>query len=118
VVVAAIEDKTVVDSPKHMARGEFNYDDGQRFFRVGVNYMSRRFYSYTNDASVPERVIVDASLGYRFTDKIEIQMNVTNLFDKKYVGTIGSGGFSNSGDAQTLLVGAPQQFFATLKAGF
>lgn len=117
-VIAAIEDKTVVDSPKHMARGEFNYDDGQRFFRVGVNYMSRRFYSYTNDASVPERVIVDASLGYRFTDKIEIQMNVTNLFDKKYVGTIGSGGFGNSGDAQTLLVGAPQQFFATVKAGF
>ncbi|MEC3951330.1 TonB-dependent receptor [Sphingobium sp. HWE2-09] len=118
VVVAAIEDKTVVDSPKHMARGEFNYDDGQRFFRVGLNYMSRRFYSYTNDASVPGRLLVDASLGYRFTDKIEIQMNVTNLFDKKYVGTIGSGGFSNSGDAQTLLVGAPQQFFATLKAGF
>ncbi|MBJ7443786.1 MAG: TonB-dependent receptor [Sphingobium sp.] len=118
VVVAAIKDKTVVDSPKHMARGEFNYDDGQRFFRVGLNYMSRRYYSYTNDASVPGRLIVDASLGYRFTDKLEVQFNATNLFDKRYVGTIGSGGFGNSGDAQTLLVGAPQQFFATLKAGF
>lgn len=118
VLVAAIKDKTVVDSPEHMARGEFNYDDGQRFFRVGLNYMSRRYYSYTNDASVPGRLIVDASLGYRFTDKVEVQFNATNLFDKRYVGTIGSGGFGNSGDAQTLLVGAPQQFFATLKAGF
>ena len=118
VVVAAIEGKTVVDSPKHMARGELNYDDDKRFFRVGLNYMSRRFYSYTNDASVPGRLIVDASLGYRFTDKIEVQLNATNLFDKRYVGTIGSGGFGNSGDAQTLLVGAPQQFFATVKAGF
>ncbi|HAF41805.1 MAG TPA: TonB-dependent receptor [Sphingobium sp.] len=117
-LVAAIKDKTVVDSPKHMARGELNYDDGQRFFRVGLNYMSRRYYSYTNDASVPGRLIVDASLGYRFTDKVEIQLNATNLFDKRYVGTIGSGGFGNSGDAQTLLVGAPQQFFATLKTGF
>lgn len=117
-LVAAIKDKTVVDSPKHMARGELNYDDGQRFFRVGVNYMSRRYYSYTNDVSVPGRVLVDASVGYRFTDKIEVQLNATNLFDKRYVGTIGSGGFGNSGDAQTLLVGAPQQFFATLKAGF
>lgn len=117
-LVAATDGKTVVDSPKHMARGEFNYDDGKRFFRVGGNYMSRRYYSYTNDASVPGRFIVDASLGYRFTDKVEVQMNVTNLFDKRYIGTIGSGGFSNSGDAQTLLVGAPQQFFATLKAGF
>ncbi|EXS69232.1 TonB-dependent receptor [Sphingobium sp. Ant17] len=117
-VVAAIEGKTVVDSPEHMARGEFNYDDDKRFFRVGLNYMSRRYYSYTNDASVPGRLIVDASLGYRFTDKVEVQFNATNLFDKRYVGTIGSGGFGNSGDAQTLLVGAPQQFFATVKAGF
>ena len=117
-LVAAIKDKTVVDSPEHMARGEFNYDDGRAFGRVGINYMSRRYYSYTNDASVPGRVIVDASIGYRLTDRIEVQLNATNLFDKKYVGTIGSGGFGNSGDAQTLLVGAPQQFFATLKTGF
>jgi iron complex outermembrane receptor protein len=105
-------------APSIWLRGEFNFDDGQRFFRVGLNYMSRRYYSYTNDASVPGRLIVDASLGYRFTDKVEVQLNATNLFDKRYVGTIGSGGFGNSGDAQTLLVGAPQQFFATLKAGF
>ncbi len=117
-LVAAIKDKTVVDSPKHMLRGEANYDQGPIFGRIGVNYMSRRYYSYTNDASVPSRVIVDASIGYRFTDKIELQLNATNLFDKKYVGTIGSGGFGNSGDAQTLLVGAPQQFFITAKAGF
>ncbi|MBH1992685.1 MAG: TonB-dependent receptor [Sphingomonadaceae bacterium] len=117
-LVAAIKGKTVVDSPKHMLRGELNYDQGPIFGRIGANYMSRRYFTYTNDQSVPSRVIVDASVGYRFTDKIEIQLNATNLFDKKYVGTIGSGGFGNSGDAQTLLVGAPQQFFATLKAGF
>ncbi|MBZ9647458.1 TonB-dependent receptor [Sphingobium sp. 3R8] len=117
-LVAAIKDKTVVDSPKHMLRGEVNYDQGPIFGRIGANYMSRRYYSYTNDVSVPGRLIVDASLGYRFTDKIELQLNATNLFDKKYVGTIGSGGFGNSGDAQTLLVGAPQQFFITAKAGF
>jgi iron complex outermembrane receptor protein len=34
------------------------------------------------------------------------------------VSTIGSNGFGNSGDNQTLLAGAPQQFFVTLKAGF
>ena len=117
-LVAAIKGKTVVDSPKHMARGELNFDDGKRIARVGVNYMSRRFYSYTNDASVPGRVLVDATIGYRFTDRIEVQLNATNLLDKRYVSTIGSGGYGNSGDAQTLLVGAPQQFFATLKTGF
>ena len=117
-LVAAIKGKTVVDAPKHMLRGEVNYDSDSFFGRIGANYMSRRYYTYTNDQSVPGRVIVDATLGYRFTDKIELQLNATNLFDKKYVSTIGSGGFGNSGDRQTLLVGAPQQVFATIKAGF
>lgn len=118
VLVAAIAGKTVVDSPKHMARGEINYEREGAFGRIGANYMSRRYYTYTNDQSVPERVIVDASIGYRFTDKLELQLNATNLLDERYVGTIGSGGFGNSGDGQTLLVGAPAQFFATVKAGF
>ncbi|MDI1296566.1 MAG: TonB-dependent receptor, partial [bacterium] len=117
-LVAAIKGKTVVDTPKHMLRGEVNYDQGPIFGRIGANYMGRRYFTYTNDQSVPSRVIVDATLGYRFTDKIEVQLNATNLFDKQYIGTIGSGGFSNSGDGQTLLVGAPQQVFVTLKAGF
>jgi iron complex outermembrane receptor protein len=117
-LVAAIKGKTVVDSPKHMLRGELNYDQGPIFGRIGANYMSKRYYSYTNDVSVDGRVIVDASVGYRFTDNVELQVNATNLFDKKYIGTIGSGGFGNSGDAQTLLVGAPQQVFATIKVGF
>lgn len=118
VLVAAIAGKTVVDSPKHMLRGEINYEREGAFGRIGANYMSRRYYTYTNDQSVPERVIVDASIGYRFTDKLELQLNATNLLDERYVGTIGSGGFGNSGDGQTLLVGAPAQFFATVKAGF
>ncbi len=117
-LVAAIKGKTVVDSPNHMARGELSYDHEGAFGRIGVNYMSRRYYTYTNDQSVPGRVIVDAAVGYRFTEKLELQLNATNLLDKRYVSTVGSGGFGNSGDAQTLLVGAPSQFFATIKAGF
>lgn len=116
--VTLLKGKTVVDAPKHMARGEISYDRDNFFGRIGVNYMSKRFFTYTNDQSVPGRVLVDATIGYRFTDKIEVQLNASNLFDKKYIGTINSAGTGNSGDRQTLLVGAPQQFFATLKAGF
>ena len=118
VLLAPIKGKTVVDSPKHMLRGELTYDDGKIFGRIGANYMSERYFTYTNDQSVPGRTIVDASLGYRVTDTIEVQVNATNLFDKQYIGTINSGGTGNSGDRQTLLVAAPQQFFVTVKAGF
>ncbi|MGL5839955.1 MAG: TonB-dependent receptor [Sphingorhabdus sp.] len=121
-MIIPIKGKTVVDAPKHMLKGEIAYDSDSFFGRVGANYMSKRFFTYTNDQSVGSRVLVDATLGYRFDmgwrKPIELQLNATNLFDKKYVSTIGSNGFGNSGDNQTLLAGAPQQFFATVKVGF
>ena len=83
--------------------------------------LSKRFFTHTNDQSVPGRVLVDASLGYRFSlaglRKAEIQLNASNLFNKKYISTIGSNGFGNSGDNQTLLAGAPTQVMASLKLG-
>ncbi len=120
VKITPLAGKTVVDAPKHMARGELSYDDGTFFGRVALNYMSKRYFTYLNDKSVPGRVIADATLGYRFGDdgQFELQLNGSNLFDKQYVGTINSAGTGNSGDRQTLLVAAPQQFFVTLKAGF
>ena len=124
--VTRLKGRTVVDAPKHMARGEISYDDGAFFARASVNYMSKRFFTYSNDlkvngdglGSVPGRAIVDAALGYRINETTEIQFNATNLFDKKYVGTINSAGTGNIGDRQTLLVAAPQQFFGTVKIGF
>lgn len=120
--VIPTKDKTVVDSPKHLLHGEVAYDDTHLFGRLTVSYMSKRYFTYTNDMSVGGRAIVDAALGYRvdlgLAKPVEIQANVTNLFDKKYVSTIGSNGFGNSGDNQTLLAGAPRQVFVTLKAGF
>ncbi len=118
----ATKGKDVVDTPKHLLRGEIAYDSDTFFGRVGANYMSKRYFNYLNDRSVAARVLVDATLGYRFDaglrSPIEIQLNATNLLDKEYVATIGSNGFGNSGDNQTLLAGAPQQFFATVKVGF
>ena len=118
----AIRDKSVVDAPRHIASGEVSYDSSLFFGRVGANYMSRRYFTYSNDQSVPGRMLFDATLGVRVTlpgdHKVELQVNGTNLFDRKYIATIGSNGFGNSGDNQTLLIGAPRQLFVTLKTGF
>jgi len=120
--VVPLKGKTVPDSPRHLAHLEFNYDKGPFFGNVSVNYMSKRFFSFTNDQSVPDRAIIDGAIGYRMDvgmrKPVELQVNVTNLFDKSYISTIGSNGFGNSGDNQTLLTGAPRQVFVTLKAGF
>ena len=121
-VVTATKDKTVVDTPKQLIRGEVAYDNDAFFGRVAVNYMSKRYFTYENDKSVPARALVDATIGYRFDaglrKPVEIQLNATNLFDRNYVATIGSNGFGSRGDNQTLLAGAPQQIFASVKVGF
>ncbi len=133
VLLAAIKGKTIVDAPKHLLKIDASYDSESIFGRVGINYMSKRFFTYTNALAgtaiaptdslgfVDGRALVDATLGYRFAlgpvRKAEIQLNVTNLFDNNYISTIGTNGFGNIGDNQTLLNGAPRQIFATLKVG-
>lgn len=118
VLIAATNGKRVVDSPEHMLRAELSYDSDLVFGRIGANYMSERFFNYENDRSVGDRTIVDATMGVHLSDRIEFQLNVTNLFDEAYVGTVGSNGFGSRGDNQTLLAGAPRQIFGTIKVGF
>ncbi|MGC7532558.1 TonB-dependent receptor domain-containing protein, partial [Pandoraea pneumonica] len=78
-----IKDKTVVDAPRHIASGEVTYDSDLFFGRIGANYMSKRYFTYSNDQSVPGRVLFDASIGVRFAvagdRKVELQLSGTNL---------------------------------------
>lgn len=119
-IVAATKGKNVTDTPKHLAKAEIGYDDKSLFGRIAANYMSRRFFTYENDKSVPGRVVLDAAIGYRLGGmlrNLEVQLNATNLLNKRYVATINSNGFANRGDRQTLLAAAPRQIFLTLRTG-
>jgi len=52
---------------------------------------------------------------------LTLQGSVTNATDELYISTVGSNGFVNAdpnGTAQTLLRGAPRQYFISLKAKF
>ena len=119
-VVGATKGKRVVDAPEHMLKGELGFDDGSLFANVGATYMSKRFFSYENDASVPSQTLVELALGYRFSgapylEGLELQLTVSNLFDERYISTINSNGFPMRGDSQTLLPGSPRQVFITLR---
>ena len=122
----AIKGKRVADAPDTMLKSQLGYDDGALFGNVSVDYMSKRFYSYTNDASVPDRTLVNLSAGYKMKNvmmlrELSLQASVNNLLDKHYISTIGSNGFTNSdatGTYATLLPGAPRQFYVTLTGKF
>lgn len=113
--------KTVVDSPRILYKTDLTLQAERYFLKLNADYMSTRYFTYTNDQSVSPRWILNFIAGVS-TGKIggmsdiSLNFNIYNVFDKKYISTMGTGGFSASGDNQTLQVGAPRQIFMTLKA--
>jgi iron complex outermembrane receptor protein len=71
---------------------------------------------------VPSFWLANLAAGWRMKSfgmlqDLSLQANVSNLFDKNHLSTIGSNGFVTSdpnGTFATLLAGAPRQFFITL----
>jgi iron complex outermembrane receptor protein len=118
--------KQVVDAPEWLVRSELSYDNGAVFARLDANYVDERFYTYLNDASAKSYTLLNTGFGYRFdglgmVQQLTLQVDVTNLTDKEYISSIGTNGFDVSdptGSMQTLLRGAPRQFFVSAKARF
>ncbi|HYE49141.1 MAG TPA: TonB-dependent receptor [Azospirillaceae bacterium] len=119
-VVAPTKGKTVVDAPRHLAKGTLAYEAGALSARVSVSAVGRRYYTYLNDGSVPGYALVDAGLGYSLGG-VELEASVTNLLDRRHVATVGTNGYVDSDPAglfQTLQVGSPRQVFLTARLRF
>ena len=118
----AISGKQVVDAPKNTFDTEITYDNATWYARLGGKFTDERFYTYTNDAKVPSMWVANLSSGYKLKSvgmfkELQLQLNVTNVFNKQYFSTIGSNGYQATdptGTAQTLLTGAPRQAFLSL----
>lgn len=125
-VVRNVAGKQVVGIPKNMFKTEISYSSGPWFAKLSGDYMSERYYTYSNDASADPRWLWNLGGGYRTKNvwmfkEVTAQVNVMNLFDTQYISTVGTNGFTYSdpnGTSQTLMVGAPRQFFANLTGKF
>ena len=124
--VVAVKGKQIVDTPEILLKSELTYDNGAFFASANVNYTDERFYTYLNDASVSAYTLLNLATGYRFRgfgafEELSIQLDATNVTDKEYFSTIDSNGFNEtdpSGTWQSLLLGAPRQFFLSARAKF
>jgi iron complex outermembrane receptor protein len=124
--VVPVSGKQVTDTPEILIKSELAYDNGSFFVRADVNYTDERYYTYLNDGGVDAYTLFNAALGYRFESvgpmkEVSIQADVTNITDEQYFSTIDSNGFTASdltGTTQTLLRGAPRQFFVSAKIQF
>ena len=120
--LVAASGKDVVDAPRLMFDTELAYENAGWYARLGAKYTDKRYYTYLNDGAVPAYTVATLTGGIKFQSAgmfkdLTLQLTVSNLMDKKYLGTIGSNGFVNSdptGQFATMLTGAPRQAFLTL----
>jgi iron complex outermembrane receptor protein len=119
----AAKGKTVVDAPKTLANSSLQWYRGAAAAALTARHVGKRYFSILNDVSVPAYTTVDASLAYRLTRigsvrELQLQLNAVNLADKAYIATMGTGGFTVSGDTQTLMAGYRRLVFLTVGTSF
>lgn len=115
--------KTVVDAPKIIASSTLKFLNGGWTGSFGARYVDKRYFSVLNDMSVPAYTLVDGGIGYTFgrfgaAKSVGVQLNVNNLLNTSYISTVGTGGFTVSGDTQTLMAGSKRLIFLALNASF
>lgn len=118
--------KTVVDTPKTLVSSDVTYENNGYFARIGGKYTGKRYLTYTNDSSLSGFTIWYLSAGYQYKkvrqfNSLRLQLNIDNLFDKKYFSSIGTNGFVSqdpTGLNYTLQQGNNRQIFFSLSLGF
>ena len=119
--------KITVDSPEVLYKNELSYRRGAFEAHVDSDTLTKRYFTYTNDNSVPARSIANMGTSYHkdevgMFDQLRLQFNIFNLFGNKYYDTIGTNGFvasdPTSVNNNTLQVGFPRAFTGTLSARF
>jgi len=119
--------KQVVETPKYTFGGRVDWDVTDAF-HVGVQgkYTGDRFSTDVNDEVAPHYTVWDLSLQYDlpFAKKTYAQLNVNNLFDETYFGSISSRtnalpitGVSGTG-VPTYYIGSPRTVQFTLRTEF
>lgn len=123
----SIKGKMNVDSPEGLYKSSLEWHHAGAFAHVGADYMSTRYYTYSNDDKIPGRFLADLGLGYSreslgaFRD-LKMQFNVANLLNSTYIGPIGTNGFTatyaQSLTNPTLQVGAPRSVSGSFAVRF
>jgi len=118
-VTIATAGKQLVETPDWMFSSRAQYQIAG--FTVGVQgkYTGRRFSSDLNDEQTSPYIVVDSDISYDLGqigwNNAELKFNVTNLFDKKYLGSISS--TNTAAGVPFYYPGAPRTFQGTIKIG-
>ena len=117
--------KRVVDTPELLANAQLRYRHAGFAAQIGARHVSDRFFSILNsaDSKVPAYTTIDANVEYTVRSlpglrELTFRANALNLTDANYIGTLGTNGFTLSGDTQTTLAGARRLLFVSVGTRF
>ena len=117
--------KRVVDTPQLLGNAQLRYQSKGFAAQLGARHVSERYFSILNsaDSKVPAYTTVDANLEYTIRSvpgirELTFRANALNLTDTSYIGTLGTNGFTLSGDTQTVLAGARRLVFFSIGTRF
>jgi len=97
--------------PEHTFSLWNKYELTDRFgVGLGVIHQTKMFASISNSVTLPGFTRVDAAAFVRLTERLQAQVNVENLFDKRY--------FPTSHGDNNILPGAPRAVRVSLNASF
>ena len=123
----SIKGKIMVDTPEGLYKTSLDWHKSGAFANLGADYLSTRYFTYTNDGSVDGRFLVEIGAGYKREElgafkELKAQFNVYNLMNDQYYASIGTNGFSGSDplsvNNNTLQVGSPRTVVGTLSVRF
>jgi catecholate siderophore receptor len=80
----------------------------------GGNYLDARFADSAQTASLPSYIVANAMMSYRFNHRFMVQLNLNNIFDKRYY----DGVYYTSVSENHTVPGPGRTLKATIKASF
>lgn len=112
--------KQLVEVPDWTFGLRVAYEKGPLSLGANAKYVGERWLTDVNDLAVPNYTVVNADatfdMGYFGFDGTFVQLNVINLFDEEYYGSLGTGLSADS--SLYASQGAPRTIQATVRYAF
>ncbi|MFT9147487.1 MAG: TonB-dependent receptor [Acetobacter sp.] len=130
----AIKGQQVVNYPRFMYKARLSYTYHNATAWIDGSYMSARNFSYMGDYKAPGYWLSNLGAEYKlgnmgqyihgagFVQNLVFGFTVANLTNQTYISTMGEGGNPIGGASaysyQSFLIGAPRQYFGSVRAEF
>lgn len=93
-------DKEFPDTPRWMLGASAQYSTGPYMAALSAKYVGKRYTTLMNDESLSGYTVVNVDAGYRFSSAAflknpTVRLNISNLFDKRYL-------LANSGSGSSM----------------